>query len=264
MAHATVFFIYGAVVHVLLFRAAVRHAYRGGTAPQFLGGVAAHLVVALVGGASVATLFLHLLVKRKSAGRVRVWATLPLAALYGAAATVLVITGTSVLGGALVTRLAIAQPPGHVPKRMPPAALLAPLGFFFLAMEIGFYAFWAVTRSTVCFALLYGALGGLYALVMPPELIPDAAPEGWLSHPGNKSLLLGLLGALFLPIPPVGLVISAFAVFYGLRSEARRRDAAGPKFSRWVGAVVGTLCIAFWLYPFAMSEVAGHGWLKPR
>lgn len=266
LAHGTLFFLYGAAAHVLLFRAAVRHAFRGGTAPQFLGGLTAHLVVALVGGASVAALFLRLLMKRRSTGRVRAWAIPPLGVLYGAAATVLVVAGVSVIGGALATKYAIAQMPAYAPKRMPPAALLSPWVLFFLTMEISFYAISAVTRGTVYFVLLYGAIGGLYALVMPRELIPDVGAEGWPSHAGSKSLLLALLGVLFLPIPPVGMAVSALAVLYGLRGEgeARGSGAAGAKCSGRVGTALGALCLIFWMYSFAMFEAASHGWLKRR
>src|SRR5437867_11918768 len=102
LLQAILFFFYGAVAHILLLRAYVRHAYPQNLEPDFVKNPITHAIVALVGGVFVASLFLFLLKRARSPHRVHAALLLIRAGLYGIAATILTAAGCSLVGALLL------------------------------------------------------------------------------------------------------------------------------------------------------------------
>ena len=252
IVHAIVFFLYGALVHLLLLRVYARHAYAEKSKPEFLSDPSIYATVAFMGGLCVATLFFLLLKSALSSEHVRVVWFVGRAGGFGIVATILTVAGSSVAGAAMLT--------GHLTANV----LLKPWLFAFSTMSIGTYAMGAAVASAP-FAFLYGAIGGVYALVLSRQLKQPVKSEGEQPlAPGTLSLVFGILGLFFVFIPFVGLILGVLAVLYGFRSGAWKQviDARANPFFAKTGTVIGVLCIFYWAISVAVYIAAGFGWLR--
>lgn len=243
--HGSAFFVYGAAVHLAIFKFCVNRAYRKVAPPEWAASPVTYIVLALLAGAIVAFVMLRLLDRALASERLRSLGLLGRGGLSGIIAT-LIVFGASVVLGSVYASLRTSHGLAQVP-----------MGLFFRMLEIGTYAGGFAVLSTPI-ALTYGALAGAYVLLISRRSAPPTLPNRAAPNAGSTPLLLGILSIVFAVIPFLGLGMGAFAVFYGLKA----RD--GPELSRPAsavgGAVLGGLCIVFWVFSFGVFLAGRSGW----
>ena len=250
--HATVFFLYGAIVHLFLFRLAVRHAYLSRPEPSFTHDPLVYAIVVLTGGASVTWLMLTLLQTVRPHDNIHRLRAVLRGGFFGIAATVLTFAGSSLLGAALFS------------VRISDKQWLRPILFILGTTEIGTYAM-AEAITIIPYAFLYGALGGVYVVVFSGKPSANAALMRNPLEYQKLSVTFGILGLLFVLIPFVGFILAGLAILFGIRAR-REKGITGstPTTQATLGIILGSLCAGFWVFSVAVYIAATYGWLGNR
>jgi hypothetical protein len=245
-----IFFSYGALVHALMLKIYLDHAYQRPATPGFASNPITYAILGIAGGISVAWFMLRLLEIALASQRAHPIRVLGRGGLYGIAATMVAVPSASLLASLLLG------------FRLSSRAWQGPLFSVLLMSEIGTYAM-GLALFSAPYAFAYGSFGAAYVLLI--RRYETALPESTdpLRNTGKLSLTLGVLSLALVFIPPVGLVLGGLAIFHGLRT--RKQDygqALARPTSAKVGAALGALCVLFWLFALGVYIAAGHGWLR--
>jgi hypothetical protein len=239
-------FVYGGAVHIILLRLYLNGAYPRGAKPQFVDALSTYAIAAIFGGIIVTLLFLLLLERTRSVAPLHSLRLLMLAGLFGIAGTVLTAAACTLVGALL---LAI-----HL------NSTAGPLLFMLSSLEIGTYALGPAIVS-VPYAFTYGVIIGVYLLILRRTNPIRPQPQIGLVNGARLSLGFGVLGLLFVFIPFVGAVLSGLALLYGIRAMRSKEATSRHLPSAKIGAALGALCIAFWLFSFVVYLAARFGWV---
>ncbi len=152
-AYAPLIFVYGAVVHLLLFRWYVHAAYSPPSDRAFADHPLTNIGVALLGGASVALFMLALLRRTLTSDSVQSLRVVFKGGLYGVLATSIALETFFLLASVY---LASWMRPGDSG-----ASWWSVFMFFLISMQT--YGTDLLVRAVPC-ALVYGSIGGVFAL----------------------------------------------------------------------------------------------------
>lgn len=246
--HRIIFFSYGALVHLLLLKLYVHHAYAARSIPSFVHDPLLSVIVTFTGGLSVAWLMLGLLDRVRSRGKVRPLRILLRGGFYGVAATFLAVAASSILGSVFLS------------IRLTSHNWLRPLMFLLAAMDVSTYAMGAALAS-VPYAFLCGVLGGAYVLALPRREIPGLEPAKQFRDKAKMSATFGVLSLIFALVPFLGVALGAAAIFYGIRAlRESRGETSGKIILARAGVAMGGLCVFFWLFSLVVYVAASYGW----
>jgi hypothetical protein len=246
--HGIIFFCYGALVHLMLLKLYVRHAYAARSIPSFVHAPLLLVIVASTGGLSVAWLMLSMLERVQTRGKVRPLHILLRGGFYGVAATFLAVAASSILGSVSLS------------LRLTSHNWLRPLMFLLAALDVSTYAMGAALAS-VPYAFLSGVLGGAYVLAVSRREVPRLEPANQLRDKAKMSTTFGILSLIFALVPFLGAALGAAAIFYGIKAlRESRGETSGKMVLAKAGVAMGGLCVFFWLFSLAVYVAASYGW----
>src|SRR5690348_8963434 len=184
MCYGIIFFVYGALTHLVMLRVYLYHSYQRTAWPQWADQFLPYVIMGTSGGVCLAYFLLRLRTKVAESGRTHPILALGRSGLYGMAATVLAVACSVVVASLWLG------------PRLSPTKSQIPYHVMLVTTESGTYALGAAL-SMMPFAFGWGLLGGICILLLsgaeiPPQRLPTVQP----SDSGRLPLTLGILGII--------------------------------------------------------------------